>query len=344
MKRALLGGLLALIGTAQWQCLLIPNDEPGGHPAPNEPPHVRITGGVFTSDFEGVDYRVEFKWHGWDNDGAVSGFEWAVDDTTLEDAWTFTKLFRRDFAMRATTYDPGEDNFYDWHTFFIRAIDNDFVRSKVAKRFFNSRNVAPRAEITFPLVSEGNLIVRRPRSFNITWEGEDLDSPEPEKLPEFYEYKLVRVDLQVDPVYALLNYDNVFLDTLTVGDRSEWIRVPGDVTGLRLLELDVPEVFVFGVRAVDLAGAVEPDLDEAENYFRFNVTDEECQPIVEVSEPNLGLHVFPEDGEVWRVSVPSKTPVRFRWSGDAAYCGSRPGNVNYGLDIPDPGDETISSP
>ncbi|MBU1949033.1 MAG: hypothetical protein KJ927_10005, partial [Candidatus Eisenbacteria bacterium] len=87
-----------------------------------------------------------------------------------------------------------------------------------------------------------------------------------------------------------------------------------------------------------------PSLDIGQNFFPFEVTAEECQPIVTMRENRLGRHVFPSEGETWNVEVPSNTDLRFTWTGDAAFCGSLPGNVNYGLDLEDPGDENDNAP
>ncbi|MBU1699634.1 MAG: hypothetical protein KJ970_16070 [Candidatus Eisenbacteria bacterium] len=333
-----------LLGLSQIQCLLKPEEGVIGSPLPNERPHVRITGGVFNEDPAGVDFRVKFLWHGWDNDGIVTGFEWAVDDTTLERAWRGTFEFGEGFNFRATTFDPADSSFYDWHRFFIRSIDNEFERSKIDSRYFNARTIAPNTKITFPIIADGSLLLRRPRTFNVTWKGEDLDSSTPVKLPVYYEYKLVNVNLMDDPGEALIQNDNIFLDTLLVGDKTKWIRISAEISSLRLTELPLGELYVFGIRAIDEAGAIEPFLEQARNYFRFEVTNEECQPIVTIRENRLGAFTFPSDGTVWKVEVPSKTPIRFRWEGDAAFCGSGPGNVNYSLDIEDPGDEYTNAP
>ncbi|MBD3336475.1 MAG: hypothetical protein GF355_13260 [Candidatus Eisenbacteria bacterium] len=343
---ALMIGLTAL-SLVQLQCLLIPSDEEHGQRAPNQRPHVEITGGVFTSDPAGVSYRVDFRWHGWDNDGVVTGFEWAIDDTTLERAWTPTTEFSNEFSFRATTEDQADSSFYDWHRFYIRALDNDFAHSEIDERFFNARTIAPTTEITFPVWQEGSTLLRRPRSFNVTWEGEDLDAANAEKIPVFYEYKLVEVTIQDNPedyVQFIHASDNVFLDTLSVGDRRDWIRIPASQTTLPLSELDVPQLYVLAVRAIDEAGAVEPTLEVGENFIVFEVTEFPCKPLVTISESRLGRHRFPIDGEVWRVEVPSNTEIRFEWTGDATECGARTGNVNYGLDIEDPGDATDSAP
>ena len=277
----------------------------------------------------------------------MTAFEWAIDDTTLERAWHTTTEFGDLFSFQATVHDVADSSFFDWHRFFIRSIDNEFSRSIIDSRYFNARTIAPKTRITFPVFSPDQFILRRPRSFNIIWEGEDLDSSQPERTPVAYDYKLVKFEITDDVdelIDDLINNENVFLDTLQYGDKTAWIRIPADIVSLRLSELPLGDLYIFGIRAIDEAGAIEPALDIGQNFFPFEVTDEECQPIVTMRENRLGGHIFPSMGERWEVEVPSNTELRFTWTGDAAFCGSRPGNVNYGLDLEDPGDENDNAP
>lgn len=96
--------------------------------------------------------------------------------------------------------------------------------------------------------------------------------------------------------------------------------------------------------AVDEAGATEPSLDRGRNFIVLAATGGACQPVVRVSETSLGSFGFMDDGDVWAIDVPAGVPLRFAWSGDAGHYGSRPGKVNYALDIPDPADESLQDP
>jgi hypothetical protein len=98
------------------------------------------------------------------------------------------------------------------------------------------------------------------------------------------------------------------------------------------------------IRAVDEAGAVEPTLEFTENWIKFHIQDTPSQPSVTITERSLGRHTYPQDGPVWNVEVPSDTPIRLKWTGDAQHYGSKPGNVNYGLDVPDPQDDRYRDP
>lgn len=340
-----LSALLLLAG-----CLLIPDDQERGTRVTNTRPSVSITAGAATSDSSGTDYKVTFQWRGSDDDGVVLRFEYAVDDTTTERAWEDTTGFSTLLKFRAThpSRQDSVRSFSDWHTFYIRAIDNEYASSTVDSRYFNATTIAPSSKITFPRVPSGapSLV----KTFVVEWEGEDIDSSDPERTPAFYEYKMIRLKSQFIPDEQILDslrvLQNTFLDTLVAGDRTRWVRVDGD-TKTRVLR-DLPdtgeEVFVFALRAVDEAGAVEPALERGDNWMVFHVQDRASQPTVDVLERSIGRHRFPTDGAVWTIEVPTKTEIRFRWTGDASYYGSKPGNVNYGLDVPDPADERYRDP
>ncbi len=343
---------LALVGLATVLlagCLLIPDDKEKGTQVANMRPSVRITGGAMTPDPGGVDYRVQFFWSGSDVDGSIELYQWAVDDTISERAWRDTVGFNARFNFGAATQRPGSDSlFTDWHTFYIRAVDNEAGVSAPDRRLFNARTIAPETRITFPDLRVLSRPVQLQRTFVIQWVGEDIDSSQPEQTPVYYEYKLAKLGdpLSPDEVMrqVLRNGDNE-LDTLGVGSKKKWIRVPEGIRTITLRDLPIGESFVFGVRAIDEAGAVEPLLESSRNMLGFAVTPEASQPFVTVNEPKLGSYRFPGNtGDTWELDVPSGQSIRFSWTGDAAYYGSQPGNVNYALDIPDPDDESLRDP
>jgi hypothetical protein len=297
-------------------------------------PTVAIVEGA--TDSSSVDYRVDFRWRGRDEDGDVTGFEWAIDDTVAEDSWSWTHELSGLFTFRAATEpeDPADSLFHDWHRFFVRAVDDASARSEADSRYFNATTIAPRTTIVYPLIS--THLIRQPTWVEIAWEGEDLDATNREKAPEFYEYKLAEFPFTGDPVETLLEGENVLLDTLDVPDPTAWIRVTSDVTTLFVKDLHLPELYVFGIRAIDEAEAVEPELELGTNTFIFETTDAGCSPTVTIYEAGFGGGFsFPIDGVVWNVHVPSGTPIRFSWVGDLAHCGRLPGKVRYCLDDTD---------
>jgi hypothetical protein len=332
-------------------CLLIPDDQEKGTRVVNERPSVQITAGAANSDSAGVDYKVGFQWRGSDNDGMVIRFQYAVDDTTTERAWTDTTAYGALIKFRASHTDQrgGGKAFHDWHTFYLRAVDNEYATSRTDRRYFNATTIAPQTHITFPTLTGSAPTF--PKTFTIEWEGEDLDSSAPDRKPAFYEYKLIRDVPTYDPdttvVNAIYTAPNVFLDAQEGGDKSRWIRVAGGTHELQLRDMDIISddfVYVFAVRAVDEAGAVQPDLVFQSNWIKFHIGDAQSRPNVTVRERSLGEHTWPSDGQYWRLEVPSNTPIRFKWTGDASWYGSKPGNVNYGLDVPDPQDDRYRNP
>ncbi len=351
MKYSRILPLLALaLGFFQLQCLLVPDDTRDGEVIANKPPSVRITAGAATADTFGVDYKVTFRWNGVDEDGIVSLYQFAIDDTVSESAWRDTTGFSALVKFTASTIDEGDperDRFTDWHTFYVRAVDNENAVSASDKRFFNARTIAPTSEITFP-TNQGS-IPRLQRTLIIRWDGEDLDSSDPDRKPVAWEYKLTQIgNIVLDKDEAIIDSltlaNNLLLDTLRVGDKRRWIRVPSEERSIRLSNLTAGDELVFAVRAVDEAGAVEPLLERNRNFLPFIVRAGSGVPLVTMGEPTAGSFTFGEDGEVWDISVPSGRELRFSWVGDAAGYGSEAGNSNYALDIPDPENESIRDP
>ncbi len=341
-----LAGVLAVL--MQANCLLIPEDVDVTDRVSNQRPVVRITAGATRPDTTGIDYKVRFHWHGYDSDGVVTHFQWAVNDTVSEGAWQDTTAFTARFNFSATTPDPekpGEAT--DWHTFYVRAIDNDFAVSRPDKRFFNARTIAPTSEISFPTTQ--TLTPMFQRTVVVRWEGEDLDSSQPDRKPIAYDIKLVRIPRTTDPEAVIrdsvYNADNVLMDTLRVGSKKQWVRFPESTREYTLTELPPSGMsYAFAVRAVDEAGAIEPLLERGRNLLAFSVTAEVSAPFVTVREPSMGVHSFPTDGDVWDVDVPANRPIYLRWTGSAAHYGSMAGSSNYGLNIPDPEDESLRDP
>lgn len=327
-------------------CLFAPDEAGTGERPANLRPSVRITGGVIAADPVGAGHEVSFSWSGRDVDGAIDSYQWAVDDTLGDGAWHHTTGSTTRFNVEAVPPTAGAaSTLAGWHAFYVRAVDNERTASKPDIRYFNTRTIAPTSRITFP--ARLGPLAQLPRNFLLQWEGEDLDSSRPDGKPLAYEYKLVRVGRMPDQdqayVDSLRNGQNL-LDSLGVGSGREWIRVSRTTTQLTLRSLAVGGLFAFGVRAVDEAGATEPSLENYRNYLAFAVTGIQPQPWVFVREPSLGVWEFPRDGSVWELSVPSGVPLRFTWTGEASFYGSRPGNVNYALDIPDPQDDALSDP
>ncbi|MDM7914873.1 MAG: hypothetical protein QUU85_06325, partial [Candidatus Eisenbacteria bacterium] len=96
-------------------------DSDDGDPEPaNRRPTVKITGG--TPDPQ-AEYRFHLTWEGSDPDGSVVRYEWAVDDTTGETAWTSTTESAADLLLPVARRSPVADSVLAaWHTFYLSLI------------------------------------------------------------------------------------------------------------------------------------------------------------------------------------------------------------------------------
>ncbi|MCB9462307.1 MAG: hypothetical protein H6682_01270 [Candidatus Eisenbacteria bacterium] len=343
--------VVAFLGFLQIQCLLIPDDTEKGTRVANIRPSVRITAGASNSDTTGLSYKVLFRWNGVDVDGVVSLFQYAVDDTVTEGAWRDTTEYSARINFTAEVQDSltgDSSRFTDWHTFYIRAIDNESAVSVPDHRFFNAVTIAPETTIEFPIITSATPQLQQ--TLIVRWDGDDLDSSDPEQKPVAWEYKLVPVEniITDSPEVieaSIIESDNLLLDTLRVGDKRRWIRVPFEESSLRLANLVPNSQLAFAVRAVDEAGAVEPGLEKNRNYIAFIVSGVPGTPEITIGLPAGDSHRFTAAApDPWEIEVPANREIRFRWTGDASAYGSEFGNSNYGLDIPDPEDETLRDP
>jgi hypothetical protein len=352
LRGSILGVLVAavaVVGLAP-QCILIPEDNFTGELETNHLPVARITGGVLGDSLD-TDNFVRFYWFGADDDGIVRWFEWAVDDTISEMAWHRTTRFEETIFTRAIHPVPGGNRDSDWHTFFVRSVDNHYARSKPDSRFFNANTIAPTSRIDRPHPVDG---ARWAATLRMTWEGEDLDASGADRTPAFFEIKHVLnpgIDptRQADVVRLFEETPNLLLAPLEVEypaddprylERAQraWKRVPGSVHEQWIAGMAIGSSYGFAVRAIDEAGASERKFVRNENWVFFQIRD--ALITVVVYEPSMGAHRFdaPVFGNPWEVTLAPNQRFRFRWVADASASGSEPGPCNYGFDIADPED------
>ena len=137
----LLAGFLVLIGCEQ-------TDPP--EPDKNREPETAITIGPV----EGGEtyYRVHLFWKGFDEDGLISGFQYAIGDTSRQNArWQFTTKTDSEFVFPTAT-DLDQSQVAN-HIFNIRAIDNEGKEDRTPSivDFRAITTVEPRSIIsTFP--------------------------------------------------------------------------------------------------------------------------------------------------------------------------------------------------
>ena len=261
----------------------------------------------------------------------------AVDGKTYSFRWIETTEFSRSFAFmtpEADTVTVGSnrgpaDTFSGLHAVYLRAMDDDGAYSKFDRIGYRAFTITPEATISKPNISAQQLTLGN--SVTIAWDGVDPDSPDPRKKPTGYVYKLLRLDTLVPSVSVIQVLDPIIL--YQKGDPT-WTYQRGDTLN-KTFFLGVPGQYVFGVRAVDVAGAVEPFLEFGRNAFKFQTFAKAGSPALTIREPSLGTYVFTGIGAPREVEVPVGAKLRFTWSASAEAYGGGIDGYSWGLDIPD---------
>lgn len=362
--------------TALVLLVLVVACDPGGRDhltRDNQAPSVRITGGV--TEGRETDYRVELYWFGSDPDGSVDHFLYAVDDTTT---WTRTNRYSEKLTFEATRERPG-GTAADFHTFYIRAIDDRRTSSAVDFRAFNAVTVAPIVRLLGPIPSGAEQVASVSTYVRVSWIGIDDDATRPDRRPVGYQMKLVKIDYASQPWSLVRNYlfhsipppdtsstarTNLLLpDSLVVPlgralpserhyHRTDWWPKQGDpYPSTEFILRNVARGdYALVVRAVDEAGAVTPNSllqpfdGNSGAIVKLDIGTTPVNPHLLVTERNLlGSENFTAPGQSWRVQVPVNVPLDFEWTADARWYGAENGETNFALDIADPDCEVCAS-
>ena len=351
------------------------------HPIPNEAPRVEITGGPL--DGSRAAYTAKVFWRGWDEDGAIDHFEYAVDppsvfsleeiedpgaypgirvrlirgpteqEDTLEVTkevggeeysfrWVETKEYDRSFAFETpeadsvSTGSTKEPSGYytGLHTILVRAQDDDGAYSEMEYLSFTAETVTPTAKITGPEIEgQGDRdFLTVGTTITVSWDGVDPDSPDPQKKPTGYLYRLL--DLNTLPFKVYLMFASPTLLWRSEGMDSTWTYQSAD-TLEHTFFLTLGHSYIFGLRAVDVAGGVQPYLEFSKNVFKFQTSDIAGFPRLTVSEPSLGDFTYLGLDKSYEVEVPVGARLRFTWKASAEDYGGRIDGYSWGVDVAD---------
>ena len=259
-----------------------------------------------------------------------------VEGRRISFDWVETTEFSRIFAFQTPDPDsviqggrlePGS-TYSGMHTVYVRAVDNEDAYSKVDRIGFEAFSITPTSEISRPRTDQeiSNL---GPLLF-AAWEGLDPDSPEANKKPVGYIYKIIRLDTLDPPVSPVL----ISSPNILFKKGGDWIYQSADTAKI-VLNLGTPGQYIFGVRAVDVAGATEPFLDFGRNAFKFQAFPNGGKPILTVSEPTIGSFQFRGLNQIAEAEVPARIPLRFRWSATAEDYGGDIEGYSWGVNIID---------
>jgi len=310
-------------------------DEDMGVLIPNDPPNVRLTGAPPDSGIAGYD--VEFCWEGWDTDGEVEYFIYAIDPPDMygaEDSiWTRTDANSGSFVFEASEFDTlfhwsDPQVARSWHVFVIKAVDDMGAISDPDYVAFNATTIAPRTMFETPPPGEGvqqYTGAPQPVGLRVTfrWEGDDIDGLLSE-APVGYLFK-------VTDVTGESNWGR--LATRVWADTTEWMK-GGPEYKKSVRDLDDGHNYAISVRAIDEAGAVEPLLLLNANMLWVAARERESFPELTVRSVALGQRTWQgwtQDTETYEVPVGSR--YEFEILGNADWYGGLITGFSFGWDL-----------
>ncbi len=325
----------------------------------NIPPIVRLTAApidtnaVCLPDRVHSCYSLTFDWVGYDPDGRVDHYIYAVDpdspDTSCHRAspsdtcWIVTTDHEKRLVFRAPSREPvvnpdGKPNpdslliLRGYHVFVIAAVDNDGAIGPRAYRAFFSFTKAPTVEITKPRPQNANNVLLLPPSIRISWLGTDDDGVFTTK-PVRYKYVLMTPGNE----YTVLPPSDGFSGGLAGLRASQgaavrrycaptfpvsqgWISVGGDTTTVHFADLVPGTECAFIVVAFDEAGAFSPVFAYDKNILQFTVGfTVVLGPIFTIYNEWFNYKyrgsTYTPSNEV-RLEVPAGSPVTFNWFAD----------------------------
>jgi hypothetical protein len=311
---------------------------------PNQPPVVTLTSAPF-NDGSAYFYAYRINWSGYDPDGWVVKYQYAIDppSNVMAADWVETTKNEQILFFTATRPDSSAPltRAIDFHTFAIRAIDNDNDTSAVAMRSFFSFTVAPTVSILTPQPRAGVNIGLSP-SVRISWTGTDPDGQLTAK-PVSYRYLLLGPGSEFPLDVALTDPDSV--RRYYAPEFRGWTRTPADTTEVQFTNLTPGQNFIFVVVGFDEAGAYSPIFDLNGNMLRFRVgfagnlgpTITMFNSFFNFSYTSGGYSTDPSR-EVF-IEVPAGQRIPFNWFARSVQ-GSDVASYRWALDIADVSDNT----
>jgi hypothetical protein len=239
---------------------------------PNAQPTIEVTQAPVSAT-QPFFYAYELRWAGYDTDGRIAYFRYAIDppDSLGSDtAWVRTNENRQSFLFRSEVRDSvtGQTG-RGFHTIVLEAIDDRGGRSRPEARSFTSYTISPTVQFTQP-VPNNLLPPTFGPSFRLTWKGVDPDGRTTNK-PVQYKYR----------IFSEASTDFDFLTLLVRPDAvreryaphfSEWDSVSGDTTTIAVQGLTPDRKYVAVVIAIDEVGSYSPVMNYNTNMLYFTVS------------------------------------------------------------------------
>lgn len=290
-------------------------------------PEVDLSAAPAASD--SVAYAVRLNWFGSDADGVVTMFEYANDPPADGDtAWVSTTA--SETTILYPSRDPNDTPLppvgriipsSDYHTFVVRAVDNEGARSAPISRSFTSYTVAPSTTINTPRPNNQQAVSTTP-SITIRWTGNDPDGVLSQR-PVKYKFKIVPAS-DIDPA----NPNGVTAGRLqeyfgadAVNFFATWDSVAGDTLSKFYEGLTPQTVYYFAIVAFDEAGAYEPRFNLTSNVLQFRPTLNKLGPRITVfneffsrTQNTGGISLA--ESRIIKLEFPADAAVTFNWSAE----------------------------
>jgi hypothetical protein len=299
--------------------------------SPNILPVVRVTSSpidtnaVCTPDPARSCYSLTLEWVGYDADGRVDHFLYAVDPPDEGDTtWIATTDNEKRLVFDAPSRSPRADSLTTlrgFHVFVIAAVDNEGSVGPRMNRAFFSFTTAPEVTIDNPKPIKG-VVRTLPPSVRISWSGKDFDGVFTTK-PVRYKYLLLGPgnESSVVPggIAAIFASGGTAIRRYYAPEfRADqgWVATSGETTSVQFTDLVPSATYLFTVVAFDEAGAYSPVFLFEKNIIRFTVKFAAGSgPKLTVFNESFFYEApasFNPANEV-RIEVPANTPVTFNW-------------------------------
>ena len=290
---------------------------------PNQRPII----GISNAPIQGTEefYSIRINWFASDSDGQVTRYIYATDPPVMGDT-TWTSTTSSEVTVFFRSPNPNDPLpplgsviiSRGYHTFVVKAIDNEGAASAPASRSFTSRTTAPSTNISAPRPTHQQPISTTP-SVTINWLGTDPDGVLSQK-PIKYKFKIVSatdispgnptgITAQQIQDYFGKDADNFF---------ASWDSVSGDTTSVFFEGLTPQTVYYFAIVAFDEAGAFEPRFTLDSNVLQFRPTLDKLGPDITVfneffSKTQSTGGISPAASRIYPFEFPSDSPIRLNW-------------------------------
>ena len=325
---------------------------------PNQPPQVLLTAAPAVRDSVHPEfYAYNLQWKGYDPDGRVDHYIYAVDPIRhkvdpahpngfdlADTCWHTTVRNAQTFFFSAGTpivpVNPTDPRSETAHTFAILAVDNEGgVSKRPAERAFFSFTQAPDVRVSSPLGSSAFTLNLTP-SFTVQWTGTDPDGQFSSK-PVRWVFRLFGKSNPDFPLiddfvtFAQVNPDS--LRSLYAPDFPGWRSVGADTTSFQYTNLGQTD-WLFVVTGFDEAGAYDPVFASGKNMMPFSVIfANSAGPKITMFSQFFSYTYetggFDETERRWfKVEVPADLPVTFNWTAEPAP-GADIQRYRWGVDL-----------